>query len=277
MSGLLLCGKEAKLPFHIVSADIDIYSIEELAYYLHNNIFMVGKEFFDEELIEFIHTQLEMEGLAGKIKYLTDHRGTFPELMMTIVNASGYYNEEEVEELVNTLRMIGTKSVTERLKVRADLFMEAGKLGRAFEIYKEILTMQRDKTLTNIFYGKVCNNLACIYARRMEYSEAVLYYRKAYELCQDENIVKSIIKIDLLSSNEKDLLEDTLKYKVSDEVLDLVSEELKSYRESVMSQPEYDEICETLVYDGKHNLDDYYEDIHKIIDKWKDEYRNEMV
>lgn len=277
MSGLILCGKRTTEPFRIEGADINIYSIEELSYYLYNNIFMVGKEFFDDRLLDYISEQLGMKSLAGKLKYLTDHRGTFPELMMMLIKSASYYNESELEELEDMLRLIGTKSVTERLKVRADIYMKSGKMGDAMKIYTEILTMPRDRGITDSFYGKVYHNIGVIHAGRMEYAEAVQYFRKAYELCPDEKIIKEIVKIDLLWDNQQELINDTMKYEVTDEMLDEAGDEISQKREEIMSSEKYAEICNVLVYDGKHNLDDYYENIQNLIDRWKNDYREEMV
>ena len=37
MSGLILCSRKADVPYRIADADLNIYSIEEFAYYLYNN------------------------------------------------------------------------------------------------------------------------------------------------------------------------------------------------------------------------------------------------
>ena len=139
MSGLILCGKQAKEPLYIENAGINVYSIEELAYYLYNNVFMIEREFFDNKLLDFLNKQLNMKGLAGKVKYLIDKNGTFPELMHLVIKSAEYYSHDEIDELDDMLRLIGTKSITERLKVRADVYVKSDKLGQAVKIYKEIL------------------------------------------------------------------------------------------------------------------------------------------
>lgn len=277
MGGLLLCGKQAEKPFYIESAELNVYSIEELSYYLYHNVFMVGREFFNDDLINFLSEQLNMKSLAGKVKYLIDHRGTFPELMMLVVKSASYYKEEELEELEDMLQLIGTKTVIERLKVRGDIYMQSRKYGQAMKVYREILTMPRDRNLTNTFYGKVYYNIGTVFARKMQYKEALEYFRKAYELYPVEEVLKGIVKVDLLWENEKELVHDTMEYGITDELLDMAGGDLKMFREEVLSSEEYTKVCNTLVYDGKYNLDDYYENIQDLINTWKQDYREEMV
>ncbi|MBE5926709.1 MAG: tetratricopeptide repeat protein [Lachnospiraceae bacterium] len=277
MSGLILCGKQAEEPLYIENAGINIYSIEELAYYLYNNVFMVEKDFFDNKLLDFLNKQLNMKGLAGRVKYLIDKNGTFPELMHLVIKSADYYSRDELDELDDMLRLIGTKSITERLKVRADIYVKSEKLGQAIKIYKEILSMPREKGVTDSFYAKIYNNIGSIYAKRMEYAEASKYFRKAYEMYPTTEVIKNIVSLDFIWKNEKELVNDTVKYGVTDEMLEIIADEVNKVRDGILESDEYKAVCETLTYDGKCNLEDFYEGIQEIVDEWKEAYREEMV
>ena len=277
MSGLILCGKQAAEPLYIENAGINIYSIEELAYYLYNNVFMVEREFFDDKLLDFLNEQLNRKGLAGKVKYLVDKRGTFPELMHLVIKAADYYSREELDELDDMLRLIGTKSITERLKLRADIYVKSDKFGQAIKIYKEILSLPREKGVTDSFYARIYNNIGSIYAKRMEYSDAIEYFRKAYELYPTTEVLKNIVTLDFMWKNEKELINDTVKYGVTDEMLEIIAADINKRRDQILESDEYKAVCDVLVYDGKCNLEDYYEGIQSIVDEWKEMYREEMV
>lgn len=277
MSGLILCGKQAEEPLYIENAGINVYSIEELAYYLYNNVFMIEKDFFDGKLLDFLNKQLNMKGLAGKVKYLIDKNGTFPELMYLVIKSADYYSRDELDELDDMLRLIGTKSITERLKVRADIYVKSERLGQAIKIYKEILSMPREKGITDSFYAKIYNNIGSIYAKRMEYKEASEYFRKAYEIYPTTEVIKNIVSLDFVWKNEKELINDTVKYGVTDEMLEIIAADVNKVKDSILESDEYKTVCETLVYDGKCNLEDYYEGIQSIVDEWKEAYREEMV
>ena len=47
MGGMILCRSEySKIPYYIEGADINVYSIEEISYFLYNDIYLVGADFF---------------------------------------------------------------------------------------------------------------------------------------------------------------------------------------------------------------------------------------
>lgn len=50
MGGLILCRKKAEVPLYIELSNINIYSMEELCYYLYHNIYAINKSFFNEAL-----------------------------------------------------------------------------------------------------------------------------------------------------------------------------------------------------------------------------------
>lgn len=46
MSGMILCRSEySKVPYYIEGADVNVYSIEEISYFLYNDIYLVGADF----------------------------------------------------------------------------------------------------------------------------------------------------------------------------------------------------------------------------------------
>ena len=66
MGTLLLCSHGlASAPYYLESMALNIYSIEELCYYLKQNIDLVEPSFMDEELIDWIRI-----GNCGKLQLL---------------------------------------------------------------------------------------------------------------------------------------------------------------------------------------------------------------
>ena len=68
MSGLLLCGKTTDRPFYVKEAELNVYSMEELCYFIYNNVYMIGQDFFDDSLLKFIEDELELINTVKKLK-----------------------------------------------------------------------------------------------------------------------------------------------------------------------------------------------------------------
>lgn len=97
MSGLILCSRKADVPYRIADADLNIYSIEEFAYYLYNNAYFVDDGFFNEGLCDYIENNLNLPKVAQKLMYAMGQRMNFAELVMIIIKSSRYYSETEIK------------------------------------------------------------------------------------------------------------------------------------------------------------------------------------
>mgnify|MGYP000986260210 FL=1 len=51
MSDITMCTLHSEKPYYITEINKNIYSIEELNYYLYNYLYLVDEEFFSESLI----------------------------------------------------------------------------------------------------------------------------------------------------------------------------------------------------------------------------------
>ena len=67
MSGYILCQvKKAEKPFYIENISTNIYSIEELCYYLYNNLYLVDSSLISSKLCTWLEEELELPKLAAK-------------------------------------------------------------------------------------------------------------------------------------------------------------------------------------------------------------------
>lgn len=278
MSGLILCSKKSDTPYRITDADINIYSIEELAYYLYNNAYFVDESFFDVSLAEYIEKELCLPKIAQKLNLAMAQKVNFAELVMIIVNSSMYYEEQDMKHFEKELRAISSKGMLERMKARADMLLENGKLGSAKKTYINILQNNVYKKPGQDFYAEVRMGLGKIYAKLYYFKEALEEYEKAYELKDSDNILEKIIYAKLLygyiNDDEVDLQKET---EINSELVEKCKEEIKSCNEKIKNSSEHEKLSQVFIYDGRRNLDDYYENIQNVLDEWKCDYRNDII
>ena len=155
MSGLILCSRKADVPYRIADADLNIYSIEEFAYYLYNNAYFVDDGFFNGGLCDYIENNLNLPKVAQKLMYAMGQRMNFAELVMIIIKSSRYYSETEIKAFEKELKTISSKGMLERMKTRADMLFENGKLGSALNTYENNLNNNKYKRESNEFYAGV--------------------------------------------------------------------------------------------------------------------------
>jgi len=229
MGAVKLCvHKIAKTPYYVEITGIHLYSIEELAYYLYENIYLIDDRIIGEKLYVWIEKELGLEKLAGKLRSGSNVGIHVYNQVMTILQASGYYSENELTRLSEKIKAISGLQTQERMKYKADELLENGNYWAAITEYERLLSIRQSSRLTVDFYARVWNNLAGCYARLFlfekaagcfenawqfqklsEYKEKAYYARKlaGYGQEQQEQLLESKISEEFVRQSEKVLQE----------------------------------------------------------------------
>ena len=182
MGTVKLCVHElAKTPYYVEATGISIYSIEELAYYLYENIYLIDDGLVEEKLYSWIERELEMEALAERLRNGKTAGNHLYNQVMTILKASEYYSEEELNELSEKIRTISVLQTQERMKYKADELLLNENYWAAIVEYERILSIRQNSKLKVDFYAKVWNNLGGCYARLFLFEKAAACYENAYQ------------------------------------------------------------------------------------------------
>lgn len=278
MSGVILCTKQSDIPYRLKDSDINIYSIEELAYYLYNNAYFVDESFFTEDLVEYIENRLGLTKIAQRLKYAIGQKMDFTEHVMIIITGSLYYTESEIKSFEKELKSIGSKSMLERMKARANMLFENGKLSGARQVYENILKNTSSNKQTDEFYADVHLRLARIHCRMFYFKEAIEELTEAYRLNNTTEILKTLIYAKIMNEKNTGIPEDfSEENERNSEMVTMCKQEVSDLEKQIVGGGEYERLSKIFIYDGKHNLDDYYENIQNVLDEWKEEYRNDIA
>ena len=69
MGSLILCHhKHAVHPYDITRIHRKVYTIEELCYYLCNNLYLIDYTIMNEQLCRWLEEELEMKELASRLR-----------------------------------------------------------------------------------------------------------------------------------------------------------------------------------------------------------------
>ena len=264
MAGLQSCTKMAKEPFCIKKLDKNIYSLEEINFFIYNNINLIYKEFFSDELIEFINTGLERADIAKGLKEIKESNGSVKELISFLLKESHYYSPNELARIANYVVNIDNMTEAERLKIQADGFYKKGQYESALRIYFDILNrMEQEETLSEAFFGGIAYSIGTIYAKLFMCKNANSYFSKAYELYPDTSYAKACVYMALINNDEEEILKTIVKYHITDEALEVMRSRVRSLRREIETSDE------TLNFIYTFENEDAGK---KIIEQWKEEY-----
>lgn len=270
MAGVILSrSKYAEKPYYLSNMSINIYSMEELCYYIYNNIYLIGTDVIDEGLISYIKIELGEADLAEQLEFLNSQNAGLAEIIMVILGYVDYYTKEEIEELKEIINKLDTQNAAERLKLRADNFLNSKRYNSAIRNYELIVYNKRDMTLPISFYGNVWHNMGVAYGRLFHYKDAEICFKTAYELNKDENSLKSSIVAACLERGV-DITEDT------DELTYVTCSEVEMIMDHINEECEYAKIAEAFSLKEDGRISEYHEALNQIVINWKSEYRNYM-
>ena len=105
MSGYILCkAPMAATPYYIKNTGTNIYSIEELCYFLHRNLYLVDENLMNAGLCRWIGQELGMKELNRRLAFLLE-RGAVPmeDFLCEILRSINYLSQEEMRTYRNKI------------------------------------------------------------------------------------------------------------------------------------------------------------------------------
>lgn len=273
MSNVLLCvGAYAKTPYFITDDCCNIYSVEELCYYLYNNAYLLDDTFVTLELADWLARETELPELGREVRKFVQRNDSLSKLVALLANEIGFYEEDEWRALLSEIGKSNKLTVEERRKVRADIFLREGKYALAMDEYGIIIRQSRVEQTK--LRSMVYHNMGVCAAKLFDFKRAAELFSRAYETYP---VTESYVC--MLSAMKL--------YMTPQEYLTYLSEHKESYEDSL----EVERKCEFCKLDWSrqpvqkffeelHSLKSsgpaYYDGICSMAEEAKEEYRDSM-
>ena len=111
MGELLICNEPiAAMPYYIEGISWNVYSLEELCYYIENNTYLLEKDFMTEELCTWIGKEAGNLKLAEKLRDIMHMDGRLSEFVLALLVACGYCPKDTIKEVIRVIREMEEKS-----------------------------------------------------------------------------------------------------------------------------------------------------------------------
>jgi hypothetical protein len=226
MGAVMLCSrKQAETPYYIESMGIRLYSMEELAYFLYQNVYLADKRMLGEHLWEWLRTEVGNAELAERLRKGAEAGSSLQNMILTILRSVPYYSQEELNELSARMKVLNTYQEQERLKLRADEFFINGNYQAAIYEYERILDIRQSNRLGVEFYAHVWNNLGVCYCRLFLFSRASRAFRTSYQYQKDPDVLKQYVFALRMGLSDEDFEEAMELQNIGGEQLEEFAEE----------------------------------------------------
>lgn len=107
--------RRAKTPYFLEQAGLNMYSLEELAWFLYHNICLAEPQMFDDRLCRWLEEEIGSSELARRIRNGKESGTNFQNLVISVVGAVDLFTNQELAELGEQLKSLGTMQEQERL------------------------------------------------------------------------------------------------------------------------------------------------------------------
>lgn len=271
MSTLIYCKNAlSATPYYIEEASLNIYSLEELSYYILNNVYLLSSKLMNPELCNWIGRELKQPKLASELLELVQSSAPLHIFIGHILGANGYASNKEIKDVLTIISTFENKSESERKKLRADRLMSKDKLVDAIYEYETLLADDIAKTMPKVVEGDVYHNLGCAFARLFFFSESMKCFDEAYKRNQKKQSLYNLLYAARCKKDKQAFDEYVLKYLVSKEEVDLVLKTV-SVATSTENILEFDKAINDLVNDD-FKREGAVATIDGVVKNWKDEY-----
>lgn len=194
MSGYILCQiKRAKIPYYIENISTNIYSIEELCYYMYHNICLLDESIINERLLVWLRDELHLRRLYQRLYPLLDERDSIGEFILPIFKEINYLSHEQFRRMNERLKQFEEQPGAVKLKLKGDYLVEHEKYINAIRVYQSAMEESRETSLGEQFHGSIYNNMGCAYASLFQMEEALECFRKAYQVLHSRASMKSYL------------------------------------------------------------------------------------
>lgn len=194
MGSLILCHKKkARQPYEITRIHIRIYTIEELCYYICNNLYLIDYTIMNTQLCDWIGQELMMERLADRLREELAQSCSVEQFVLTILKESTIYAVADINKIQSLLEHLQNQNDVEREKYKADSLMESKEYASAILVYQSIINKEWDDSQSKSFYGYIYACMGTAYGRLFLYEEAAKMYQEAYRLCEEPQMMKAYL------------------------------------------------------------------------------------
>lgn len=276
MGRLIYCiGNKAKVPFYFQSTGAQVYTMEELCYYLYHNIETMEEDLAERQLVPWIRTELGMAERAEFLAQLMEHRAGIKDIVVSIFCSTDYYTQEEINDLIGQIDVYFDLLPIERKKRHADAFLRYGKMREATLEYRNLLDDKDFGQLDDAEQGMAFHNMAVLLAKNGRFRNASKYFLQAYQKGKDKESLCQYLYALKLGGMDEEFNRALNEYFHESDVMRRVENQFYFIEENREYSPEYVNVLRLMEIKDKtgENDEDFWWMLDETISRLKKAYR----
>ena len=243
MAGYRLCQtRKAKHPFYIENISTNIFTMEELCFYISQNLYLLDESILNTTLTGWLREELKLVDLSRKLGKRLEEKAGLSDLIIPIIREIHYLSQGEMKELRQKLMHMEEQPLSERYRKKGDCLIAYCKYGNAVRVYRDILGELDDSEENEEIRGKINHNLGCAYMRLFQREKALECFEKAYASLKTDKSRKSLLAAMALEYSSKEFDEQAVKLGMDSSSVGRLLEEIKDKNAREVQDSQYQEL-----------------------------------
>ena len=277
MSQIILCtSRQASTPFTFLNTKVEIYTYEELCFYIYNNTVLISKSALSDKLFNWIREELGMEELADKLVGLMNKTTDAQDLLIEILNEGNYYTPEEIKTYASAWQKYRKLGKLQRAKLKADGYLAYRRYIKAATFYDDIID-ETDENTDPVFLGNIYHNRAVAAANNMDIQVAKEFFLKAYDLNQNPESLRSYFYIVAITEDTATLREEIRTRGLTEDYFEDIMEEIGESKDDVREMKIFSMLQRAAYNKMNKDMTDYDKRMDIILGELKDDFREQAI
>ncbi len=268
-------GALSTTPYFLSGLGVNIYSMDELCYYLCVNAYILDNDLIDVRLCDYMRDNLDMAPLAAKIRKMIKEGKTLGEMVTTILIDTRYCNDEEIARIKQILVDNASLSFAAKRKVRGDNLLMANKYPRAIEEYQYVLSVLSKEEEPEL-YSSILHNVGCAYSMMFLLDKAGEYFKQAYETDNSRDSLVMYLVCLRLSAKKEEYDRIVVRNGYDERVALEAVRIMTAAREAQIDTPYGEAMKSILDLHDRGKVSEFYDALDTTLEDWKLEYRRCM-
>lgn len=188
MRTTLSIGEYATTPYYISGLEIPVYCIEELAFCMKENAFLLDAGIMNDELLDFIGNGCKLKELSRQLSPIVHRQGLLSTFVSMILEYVGLYDRATIGNVVQLIKKNSGLSNIEKRKEKIDYLVNNRKYMAAVRGYDALLAKWNSEGSEKAqlpapgVRAAIIHNKGVALAGMMLYSQAAECFLESYDI-----------------------------------------------------------------------------------------------
>lgn len=278
MKARLCLGVYATNAYSFEGLGLSVYCMEELSYCLKEHAFLLGPEIMSDELLHFIGSDCQVPELERELYPMVHQKGSLSVFVSTILNYVGFFDEKDIRQVEDTVRLGSGLSEHEKKKRQTDNLLEKKKYYDAIEAYNQLIAQMEEEGKTDAgmgdFVADLYYNRGVVYANLLLYKQAAESFRESYNLKKDNDTLRSYFYARRMELSDYEYVALVAKHPECHEISMQVEQNMKKLAGQWEESPESMGLSNMRRWRTTGDNHKYYEECDHIVRIIQEDYRN---